>query len=46
MIHGPFTHPTTVAVKHPHLMVLGASINAHKPIVWHGLIIWFGMHGG
>jgi hypothetical protein len=41
MIHDPFTHPATVAVEHTDLMLLGAPINAHKPIVWQGLILSF-----
>jgi hypothetical protein len=41
MIHDPFTHPAAVAVEHTDLMLLGAPINAHKPIVWQGLILSF-----
>jgi hypothetical protein len=41
MVHGPFSHPATVAVEHTDLMLLGAPINPHKPIVWEGLIRLF-----
>ena len=39
MIHDPFTHPAAVAVEDTDLMLLGAPINADKPIIRQGLII-------
>src|SRR5215510_8795493 len=46
MVHHPFTHPATCAVEHTDLMLLGAPINAHKPLVRPGLLISFWVHGG
>src|SRR2546421_2425798 len=46
MVHGPFTHPATFAVAHPDLMLLGAPINAHKPLIRPGSIISCWVHVG
>jgi hypothetical protein len=46
MVDSAFPHPATVAVEHTDLMLLGAPINAHKPLVRYGLIISFWVHVG
>ena len=46
MVDGSLTHPVTVAVEHTDLMPLRAPINAHKPLVRHGMIVLLRMYGG
>src|SRR5215217_5270617 len=46
MVDGSSTHQATVAVEHTDLMLLGAPINTHKPLIRHAMIVLLRMYGG